>query len=292
MGAVFRRETLSYFTSPIGYIFLAAFYAFSAFSFSRQSLIYGTTSMDGMFQEIMIILIVLIPILTMRTLSEEKKNKTDQCLLTAPVSLGGIVAGKFLAAFLIYVLGIVITLVYAIVIAAFATPDWMVITGNIIGLALLGSAFISVGIFFSSLTENQVVSAVVSFIGMVMLYLLTNVGDVVPTDFIENIMPDLSPVWRAVIVEAIVIALTAAAFFMLGKKTAALIIGLIAAIVLGVFAVNGEIIPAVFEKLSFWERYVGFTYGLFDLSNVLYFISATVVFLFLTVRVLEKRRWA
>ena len=150
MGAIFRRETLSYFTSPIGYIFLAAFYAFSAFSFSRQSLIYGTTSMDGMFQEIMIILIVLIPILTMRTLSEEKKNKTDQCLLTAPVSLGGIVAGKFLAAFLIYVLGIAITLVYAIVIAAFATPDWMVITGNIIGLTLLGSAFISVGIFFSS----------------------------------------------------------------------------------------------------------------------------------------------
>ncbi len=292
MGAIFRRETLSYFTSPIGYIFLAAFYAFSAFSFSRQSLIYGTTSMDGMFQEIMIILIVLIPILTMRTLSEEKKNKTDQCLLTAPVSLGGIVAGKFLAAFLIYVLGIAITLVYAIVIAAFATPDWMVITGNIIGLTLLGSAFISVGIFFSSLTENQVVSAVISFIGMVMLYLLTNVSQVIPTDFIENLMPDLSALWRTIIVEIIVVALTLFCFFMFGKKIAVLIIGVIAAIVLGTFAVNGEVVPKILEKLSFWERYVGFTYGLFDLSNALYFISATVVFLFLTVRVLEKRRWA
>ena len=132
----------------------------------------------------------------------------------------------------------------------------------------------------------------VSFIGMVMLYLLTNVGEVIPEDFIENLMPDLSAVWRTVIVESIVIVLAAAAFFMLGKKTSALVIGLIAAIVLGVFAFDGEIIPNVLEKLSFWERYVGFTYGLFDLSNALYFISATAVFLFLTVRVLEKRRWA
>ena len=99
----------------------------------------------------------------------------------------------------------------------------MVITGNIIGLTLLGSAFISVGIFFSSLTENQVVSAVISFIGMVMLYLLTNVSQVIPTDFIENLMPDLSALWRTIIVEIIVVALTLFCFFMFGKKIAVLI---------------------------------------------------------------------
>ncbi|MBR6872292.1 MAG: ABC transporter permease [Ruminococcus sp.] len=292
MGAIFRRETLSYFTSPIGYIFLAAFYAFSAFSFTSNSLHYGTTKMDGMFQQLMIILIVLIPILTMRTMSEEKKNKTDQCLLTAPVGLGGIVAGKFLAAFLIYLMGIAITLVYAVVISAFATPDWMTIIGNFAGLLLVGAAFIAVGIFCSSLTENQVVSAVISFIALIALYMLTTIGDVVPSDFIEKLMPDLGAVWRTVITEAVVILVVTILFFLLGKKAGVLIGGFIAMLILGLFAAKGELIPTILSKLSFWERYVGFTYGLFDLSNALFFISAAVVFLFLTVRVLEKRRWA
>lgn len=234
MGAIFRREVLSYFTSPIGYIFLAAFYASSAVIFSVVSLENGSTQLDSVFMNLMIILIVLIPILTMRTISEEKKNKTDQCLLTSPVSLFGIVAGKFLAAFLIYVLGVAITLVYAVVVSAFAAPDWTVILGNIVGLVLLGAAFIAVGIFCSSFTENQIVSAVVSFIALTVLYLFTTIGNLIPIEFISNI----------------------------------------------------------FSKLSFLERYYGFTYGLFDLSNVLFFISATVVFLFLSVRVLERRRWA
>ena len=292
MGAIFRRETLSYFTSPIGYIYLAAFYAFSAFSFTSNSLQYGTTKMDGMFQQLMIILIVLIPILTMRTLSEEKKNKTDQCLLTAPVGLGSIVVGKFLAAFLIFLLGIAVTLVYAVVISAFASPDWSVILGNFVGLVLVGAAFVAVGIFCSSLTENQVVSAVISFIALIALYMLTTIGDVIPADFIEKLLPDLGAVPRTVITEAVVILVTAVIFFVTGKKAAVPVIGFIAMLVLGLFAAKGELVPVILDKLSFWERYVGFTYGLFDLSNALFFISAAVVFLFLTVRVLEKRRWA
>ncbi len=234
MGAVFRREVLSFFTTPIGYIFLAAFYACSAVSFSNNSLQYGNTQLNAVFLDLMIILIVLIPILTMRSLSEEKKNKTDQCLLTAPVTLGGIVVGKFLASFLIYILGVLITLVYAIVVSAYASPDWNVVLGNIVGLVLLGSAFIAIGMFCSSLTENQVVSAVISFIVMTMLYLFSTIGSLIPVEFISNI----------------------------------------------------------FSKLSFLERYYGFTFGLFNFSNVLFFISVTVVFLFLSVRVLEKRRWA
>ena len=292
MGAVFRRETLAYFTSSIGYIFLAAFYGFSAFSFTSTSLRYNTTTMDAMFQQLMIVLIVLIPILTMRTMSEEKKNKTDQCLLTAPVGRGGIVVGKFLAAMLIYALGVAITVVYAVVVSAFAAPDWNVIVGNIVGLLLLGAAFIAVGIFCSSLTENQVVSAVISFIALIALYMLTTIGDVIPSDFIEDLMPDLGPVWRTVITEAVLAAVLAACFFLFGKRAGVLIVGFILMLVMGLFAAKGELVPEILSKLSFWERYNGFTYGLFDLSNALFFISAVAVFLFLTVRVLEKRRWA
>ena len=131
-------------------------------------------------------------------------------------------------------MGVAITVVYAIVVSAFSSPDWNVIVGNILGLILLGAAFIAVGIFCSSFTENQVVAAVTSFITMVVLYLFTTIGNLIPVDFISKI----------------------------------------------------------FSKLSFWERYYKFTYGLFDLSNVLFFISVVVVFLFLTVRVWEKRRWS
>ena len=234
MGAIFRREVQSYFISPIGYIFLAAFYAFSAFFFATSSLAQGSTKMNTMFSQLMIILVVLIPILTMRTMSEDKKSKTDQCLLTAPVSLGGIVAGKFLAALLVYTCAVAITVVYAVILSAYAEMDWLVIIGNIVGLELFGASFIAVGIFCSSLTENQVVAAVISFISILALNMLSLIGNLVPWNWLETLC----------------------------------------------------------TKLSFYERYSGFTYGLFDLSNVLFFISASVVFLFLTVRVLEKRRWS
>ncbi len=234
MGAIFRREVLGYFTSPIGYIFLAAFYAFSAVFFTTSSIQNGSTEMNTMFSQLMLVLVVLIPILTMRTMAEDKKSKTDQCLLTAPVSLGGIVAGKFLAALLTFTCAVAVTVVYAVIVAGYSEPDWMVIIGNIIGLELFGASFIAVGIFCSSLTENQVVSAVISFISILTLNLLSILGGLLPWEFMKNI----------------------------------------------------------FSKLSFYERYSGFTFGMLDLSNVLFFVSAIVIFLFLTVRVLEKRRWS
>ena len=129
MGAIFRREVRSYFTSPIGYIFLAAFYAYSGIMFANYSLESGYTRLDSVFSALLIIIIVLIPVLTMRTISEEKRTKTDQCLLTAPVGLGSIVVGKFLAAFLIYIIAIAITGVFAVIVSAFGTPDWNVVVG-------------------------------------------------------------------------------------------------------------------------------------------------------------------
>ncbi len=234
MTAIFRREFVSYFTSPIGYVFLAIFYCAAGFFFTLSSIQQGTTELNTVFSMMMFVLIVLIPILTMRTFSEEKKNKTEQCLLTAPVTLGAIVFGKFLAAFLVYAMGVLITLVFAVVVAAISTPDWLLVFGNILGLILLGSAFISVGVFVSSLTENQVVSAVLSFAIMVILYLFSAIASIIPVDFIARI----------------------------------------------------------FTSLSFLDRYNGFTYGSFDLSNILFFVSVTAAFLFFTVRVLEKRRWS
>lgn len=233
MGAIFRRDLLGYFTSPVGYIFLGVFYAVSGFFFYSSSISAGSTDLSQLFIMLYFALLVLVPILTMRSFSEEKKQKTEQCILTAPVSLGGIVLGKFLSAFVVYLIGISCTAVYAVTVSFFASPDWNVVLGNITGLVLLGASFVALGILVSSLTENQMVAAILSMVLILALYVLQVIANYVSIEWIAT-------------------ALT---------------------------------------SIAFSSRYQTFTAGILDFSNVLFFVSATVVFLFLTVRVLEKRRW-
>ena len=234
MSAILKREARAYFDSLIGYIFLTAFFAASGVLFSVSSLRYASTDMSGMYSGLFYILLVLIPILTMRTLSEEKRQKTDQLLLTAPVSLSALVLGKFFAAMIIYGIGVCMTLVYAIVVSFFGVVSWLTVLGNVVGLLLLGAAFISVGVFVSSMTENQVIAAIGAFAAMLALFLIGSIASIIPIKWISNVL----------------------------------------------------------TNFSFASRYSPFTYGIFDFSNVLFFLSATVIFLFLTVRVLERRRWS
>ncbi len=234
MSAILKRETRAYFDSLIGYIFLTAFFAGSGILFGVTSLQYGSTDMSGMYSGLFFILLVLIPILTMRTLSEEKRQKTDQLLLTAPISLTSLVLGKFFAAMIIYSIGVCMTLVYAVVISFFGAVSWLTVVGNVVGLLLLGAAYIAVGMLISSLTENQVIAAIGGFAATLLLYLIGTVAEIIPVQWISKIL----------------------------------------------------------SELSFATRYNPFTYGVFDFSNVLFFISATVIFIFMTIRVLERRRWS
>ncbi|MEG2597786.1 MAG: ABC transporter permease subunit [Oscillospiraceae bacterium] len=233
MLAILKRELSSYFTSPIGYIFLAVFYIFSGMFF-QSVLSANSTNITYVFSSLFMVLLFLIPLLTMRLLSEEKRQKTDQLLLTSPVSLSGLVIGKFLAAFCIYALAISVTLVYSIVLAGFATPQWLVVIGNIVGALLLGVALIAIGIFVSSLTENQMIAAIGSFAVMLFIMLLDSFAAMIPFQWIREVL----------------------------------------------------------TNLSFMSRYAEFTAGILNLSNILYFISIAVIFNFLTIRVLEKRRWS
>ena len=233
MFAILKRELSAYFASPIGYIYLAVFYVFSGYFFFGV-LYSNTTSLSNVFNGMFTIIMLLIPILTMRLLSEDRKNKTDQALLTAPINLISLVMGKFLSALIVYALGVAITLVYAIIIATFARPDWMVICGNIVGMLLLGAALIAIGMFISALTENQVIAAVGGFAAGFSLILVDSLSTLVTIDWLSSFI----------------------------------------------------------SGLSFMVRYDEFTSGILDISNVLFFVSVCAVFIFFTVRVLEKRRWS
>lgn len=172
MTAIYKKELRSYFLSPIGYVFIAVFLAFGGWFFTIGNLLSGYGDMSMVFGNMTTVFLFLIPILTMRSLAEEKNAKTDQLLLTAPIRLGDIVIGKVLAAVSVFMVALLITLIYPVILCFFTQPAWGEIIGNYIGFFLMGAAFVSIGVFISSLTENQIISAVCTFAILLLLFMI------------------------------------------------------------------------------------------------------------------------
>ena len=238
MTAIMKREIASYFTSPLGYVFLAVFYGFSGLFLWIGCLSAGQSDMGIVFSLMFFIMLIMIPILTMRTMADDKRQKTDQLTLTSPVSLFGIVAGKFLAAFFVFFCAVLVMLVYALVLAnAVKAADgvfgWASFWGNFTGMILMGGVFISIGIFISNLTENQMIAAIGSIGANIALCMFDLISDYVPNETVSNLL----------------------------------------------------------NNLSVFYKYNEFTLGIFSLKNIVFLLSIIVVFNFLTMRFIERRRW-
>ncbi|MEA5013350.1 MAG: ABC-2 transporter permease [Candidatus Limiplasma sp.] len=158
-----KREIRAYFLTPLGYVIIAVMYFFTAYYFFTYNLYGNTTDTSTLFSMLFSVVMFLVPVLTMRLLSEERRARTEQTLLTAPVSRLGIVLSKYAAALLIYLAAISGTLVMALVLQHYAQPDWPMVLGNFIGLFLLGAALIAICLFVSAFTESQVMAAVGGF---------------------------------------------------------------------------------------------------------------------------------
>ena len=171
MGAIYRREMGAFFTSGVAYVFLVVFYFVSGIFFYNYVLTAGVADVSPVFQSMFLVVMFLIPILTMKLLSEEKKNRTDQGLLTAPVGLWEIVLGKYFAALTLFIIAESIVFVYAIILSALGNVVWQTLFGNYFAMLFLGAAFIAVGLFISSLTENQITDAIVSMVLLFVIYL-------------------------------------------------------------------------------------------------------------------------
>lgn len=170
MKAIFYRELRAYFQTPVGYIFIGMFLAVSGYFFAVSNLLSKSPDLGTVLSNMLMMFLFLIPILTMRLLSEEKNSRTDQLLLTAPVSVRGIVLGKFFAAAAIYLLTLAVTLLYLLVIGIHGAPEYGKIFCNYLGFILIGFAYISVGLFISSLTQNQASAAIATFASLLFLY--------------------------------------------------------------------------------------------------------------------------
>ena len=192
MGAIYRREIGAFFTSSIAYVFLAVFYTITGFMLSMENLAGGVSNLMSVFSVMFIISLFMIPILTMRLFSEEKKQRTEQGLLTAPVSLTGIVLGKYFAALTIYVIAAAVVFFYGVLLSLFGTVAWMTLFANFIAIVLVGAAFIAVGLFISSLTENQVAAAVGGIVCLLMFLLVDTLASVIKVEWIQKLLTDLS----------------------------------------------------------------------------------------------------
>lgn len=233
MWAIFKRELKTYFNSAIGYIYLAVMYGLGGYQF-YSVFSAGSSELTFVFSFICNIVMYTIPLITMRLMSEDKKLKTDQLLLTAPVSIGGIIFGKFFAALTLYLIAMMQFVVYIFVLAGFQNPNWNVFFGNFLGLFLLGAALIAIGLFISATTENQMVAAIGCLALAIILSLFDSIAAMMPNEFLAKI----------------------------------------------------------FSSLSFTSRYNDFVAGLLDVSHIIFFLSICAVFIFLSIRVLEKKRWS
>lgn len=234
MFAIYKKEMRNYFTTPLGYVFLAVFLAVSGFLFAFSTLQSQTSDISGYFQLMIFGYIVIIPVLTMRSFSEERRSRTEQMLLTAPVSISSMVFAKFLAAFTMFAGTVAVSCLYYLPLFKYGEPNVAKAFGSLIAMLLIGMCFISIGLFVSSLTE----SAVTASLGTM----------------------------------AILLVLAAAAIFNSLIDTYA--------------------IRYVLSWISVYSRYVNFTYGIFDVAATVYYLSITGIFLFLSVRIYESRRYA
>ena len=214
MGAIYRREMGAFFTSGLAYVFLAVFYAFSGYYFYNTVILSGYTDTSPLFKNMFRIVLFLIPILTMRLLSEEKKNRTDQGLLTAPVGLWEIVLGKYFAALTIYIVAESIVFVYAVILGYLGTVAWATLLGNYFAMLLLGTAFIAVGVFISSLTENQMTAAVFSMAVLWFIYLFDSFSEKISVEWLNKITSELSFYTRYVEFTRGVFNLTSVLFYL------------------------------------------------------------------------------
>ena len=160
MLAVFKREMRSFFSGAMGYVFLVIYMAVAGAVFSFTTLFSMSSDLTSYYTVMLLFSAIVLPLLTMKSFSEEKKTKTEQLLLTSPVSIPAVVFGKFLASYLIFAASVLLTSLYALFLIPYATLKVAVIIGNVIALLLVGMVFVSIGLFVSSLTENQLAAAV------------------------------------------------------------------------------------------------------------------------------------
>ena len=289
MTAIFKRELRSYFHGMLGYVLTAFLLASSGIYFLALNLGYGLTDFGyyTLYRTIFMLLLY-IPVLTMRSLAEERRSRTDQLLLTSPVPVWGIVLGKFFAMCAVFALPCLMDVVMILLLWALGgtVPALAANFAALLCYFLLGCAAIAMGEFLSGLTENPIIAAVAGFSVLLLAYM----------------MPSLRSLFNAgsAVALAVFTAIAGAASLMAGLRTRSFILGCLtfAALCLGLtglFLLQSawltEAFSAVLSVLCFFTPFEDFVNNSFSLPTLVYYLTVTGMFLFFTAQSIEKRRW-
>ena len=286
MRAIYKREVFSYFVTPIGYIYIGIFLALGSLIFGLSNLSGLSSDMSDFFSMMSYVWMLLTPVLVMRLIAGERKNLTDQLLMTAPVRAGDIVMGKYLALVTIYAIPIAVLATYPLIMSKFGTVAFGSAYTALLGFFLLGSANIAIGVFFSAITESQVIAAVLTFVFLFAFYMMNGISSF----FSETAMS------TCVTFGILIIALSLMIYSMIKNAVlsgAVCVIGEVALVI--VYVVKSSVfeggIQKVLEVFNLSSHFENFTNSIFDVTGVLYFLSVIAICIFLTMQTILKRRW-
>ena len=286
MLAIWKREFRSYLHTVIGWLFMAVILFFVGLYFTATNLLYGSAYFSNVISACGFILLLAVPILTMRCLAEERKNKTDQLLLTAPVKISDIILGKYLALLVVFLIPLVIVAFYPLIFAKFGDVYLLTSYGSLIAFFIMGAALIAIGMFISSLTENLGMAAGICVAVVLFNYYSVSLADYISSSVIGSI---IALVVLILIVGLIIKILTKNDAVAAGVGAVLLIA--VAVIYFAKKSVFEGLLPNIMKTLSLFERFYTFVNGVFDMTAIVFYLSVIVFFLFLCAQSLEKRRY-
>ncbi len=286
MNAVFKKELHTYFNTLSGYVFLGFFVLINAYFFSQINIGGGNSDYSSTLTYTFSMFLILIPVLTMRLFAEEVRQRTDQLLYTSPISVWKIVFGKFFAAASVFLIGTAVTALFPVIMSYYGEVNFTQTFSCFLGYFLLGAALISVGLFISVLTDNQIIAAVGTFAAVFFILMM---------DGIIKSMPD-DPFSSAVFTAMVIIFIS----FVLYSGTKNIIVSVIFSVICivaeaGVYLYDNSVFESLIAKTLEWfsvvNHFESFYMGIFKLSDIVYYSSFIFVFLYVTVNTIEKRRW-
>ena len=286
MIAVYKRELRSYLTSMLGYLFIFFILLLTGIYFSAYQLGAAYPRFEYTLSALTFVFLISVPILTMRVLAEERKQKTDQLLLTAPISVWDIVFGKYLALVAVFAIPVVIMCFYPLIMSKFGTISYASAYTGILGFFLLGCANLAIGVFMSALTESQVIAAVLTFVFLFAFYMMNGISSF----FSQTSMS------TAVAFGLLIVAIAIIIYTMIKNVLISAVIGVVGEVALViVYVVKSSIFQGGIQKVlnvfNLSGHYENFTNGVFDVTGIVYFISVVAICLFLTMQSIQKRRW-
>jgi len=288
MGAIYQKELKSYFNGMMGYVVLAFILLVGGFFCVINNFMYGSPYFESCLYSVSFVLLFVVPILTMRSVAEEKHSRTDQLLYALPLSMGKIILGKYLAMLSVFGIACGVLGVFPLFMSLYGEVNLLTAYAALLCFFLLGAALIAVGMFMSSLTESQIIAAVLSFGALLLCYLMSTIAVLIPGTALAGYIGFSV----ATLALCALIYFSTRNYWVAFGVAVALELVLLTVYLAAPSALEG-VLGSALGSLALFDKLSTFIdSGLFDLTAIVYYLSVSAVFLFFTVQTMEKKRWS